>query len=163
MSKNNPVWSIPIKTPILSEILQAVNKVYKKLTDKEVSELEKEIKSVTETNCSSNIYDLAKMLECRFDANCKDKLSEYENLERQGKLLRLHFSVGDTVYVLVKNRRGETVISETKADAFMCALDAVENRFNKTIFTSRKEAMNALRECCDIGEGIKEKRKEKER
>ncbi len=71
MSKNNPVESMPIQTPMLRKIFNAAWKVYEDMTEKEVKELDKEIKSVTETNCSSDIYDMAKILECRVDAYCK--------------------------------------------------------------------------------------------
>ncbi len=71
MSRNNPVGNIPIHTPMLRRIYNAAWKVYEDMTESEVKALDKEIKSVTETNCNSDIYDMAKMLEHRVDAYCK--------------------------------------------------------------------------------------------
>lgn len=75
MSKNNPVGNIPIQTPMLRKIFDAAWKTYENMTGNEVKELDKEIKSVTETNCCSDIYDMAKILEYRVDTYCKKYLS----------------------------------------------------------------------------------------
>lgn len=75
-----------------------------------------------------------------------DKLAEYEDLEEQGKLLKLPCVVGDTVYTLNPLPGGKTVIGETTADAFMCALGMLEGRFGKTIFLTPEEAEAALKE-----------------
>lgn len=71
MSRNNPVGNIPIQTPMLRRIFSAAWKTYEDMTESEVMELDKEIKSVTETNCNADIYDMAKILERRVDAYCK--------------------------------------------------------------------------------------------
>lgn len=76
MSKNNPVGDIPIEHPMLSKILQAAMKIYLDMPKEEVKALDKEIKSVTETNCSSDIYDIAKMLEYRVDCCCRNYLTD---------------------------------------------------------------------------------------
>lgn len=81
-----------------------------------------------------------------FVKNMYSKLKEYEDLEEQGKLLKLHFAVCDTVYTLNSLPSGKTVIGETTADAFMCALGMLEGRFGKTIFLTLKEAEVALKE-----------------
>ncbi len=75
-----------------------------------------------------------------------DKLAEYEDLEEQGKLLKLPCAVGDTVYTLNPLLNGKTVIGETTADAFFCALVMLEGRFGKTVFLTREEAEAALKE-----------------
>ncbi len=75
---------------------------------------------------------------------CFQKLAEYEDLEEQGKLLKLPCAVGDTVYTLNALPDGKTVIRETTADAFMCALCMLEGRFGKTIFLTAEEAEAAL-------------------
>lgn len=75
MSRNNPVGNIPIKTPMLSRIFDAAWTVYLNMREDEVKALDKEIKSVTETNCSADIYDMAKILEDRVDKYCKRYLS----------------------------------------------------------------------------------------
>ena len=75
MSVNNPVGNVPIETPMLKKIVGAAMTVYFDMPDNEVKALDKEIKSVTETNCGSDIYDMAKMLEDRVDKYCKRYLS----------------------------------------------------------------------------------------
>lgn len=75
MSENNPVGNIPIATPMLSRIFDAAWTVYLNMTEDEVKALDNEIKSVTETNCRADIYDMAKILEDRVDKYCKRYLS----------------------------------------------------------------------------------------
>lgn len=62
MNKNNGLGTIPISTPILKRMNRAIMGVYRELTAEELKALGDEIKSVTETNCSSRIYDIANML-----------------------------------------------------------------------------------------------------
>ncbi len=69
MSKKNPVGSIPIATPMLHRIVSAAMGVYLGMTEKEVKALDQEIKSVSDINCNSDIYDMAKMLEDRVGKN----------------------------------------------------------------------------------------------
>ena len=71
---------------------------------------------------------------------CFNKLGKYEDLEEQGKLLKLPCAVGDTVYTINPLPSGRTVIGETTADAFICALGMLEGRFGKTIFLALEEA-----------------------
>ena len=73
------------------------------------------------------------------------KCAEYEDLQEQGKLLILPIAVGDTVYTLNPLPSKKTVIAETTADAFFCALCALEERFGKTVFTNYEEAESALK------------------
>lgn len=68
----------------------------------------------------------------------------YKDLEKQGKLLELPCAVGNTVYTLNTLQNGKTVIGETTADAFMCALCTMEGRFGKTVFLTAGEAEAAL-------------------
>lgn len=75
-----------------------------------------------------------------------EKLAKYEDLEEQGRLLKLPCAVGDTVHTLNPLPSGKTVISETTADAFFCALCTLEGRFGKTVFATREEAESALKE-----------------
>ncbi|MDU3181746.1 MAG: hypothetical protein E6686_10245 [Lachnospiraceae bacterium] len=72
------------------------------------------------------------------------KLKEYEELEEQGKLLRLPIAVGDTVYTLNPLENGNVIIAETTADVFFCAFCALEGRFDKTVFSTYEEAKAAL-------------------
>ncbi|MBD5463967.1 MAG: hypothetical protein HDR24_13095 [Lachnospiraceae bacterium] len=77
MSKNNQVGNIPIETPMLKRILKAAMDVYIGMSEEETKALNEEIKVVTETNRSCDIYDIAKMLEDRVDSYCKNHLSSY--------------------------------------------------------------------------------------
>ena len=85
-------------------------------------------------------------------ANCDEgycameKLAEYEDLEEQGKLLKLPCAVGDTVYTLNTLPSGKKAIGETQTDAFMCALGMLEGRFGKMMFLTLEEAESALKE-----------------
>ena len=75
-----------------------------------------------------------------------ERLAEYEDLEEQNQLLKLPCAVGDTVYTLNPLLNGKTVIGETTADAFFCALVMLEGRFGKTVFLTREESEAALKE-----------------
>lgn len=78
------------------------------------------------------------------------KLAEYETLEEQGRLLKLPCAVGDTVYTLNKLRSGKIIIAETTADAFLCALCMLDERFGKTVFSTYEEAEKALKGMVDM-------------
>lgn len=69
------------------------------------------------------------------------KLAEYEDLEEQGKLLKLPCVVGDTVYCIMTSIKGTnpTIFSQ-KFDYSM-----IES-FGKTVFLTREEAEAALKE-----------------
>lgn len=73
-----------------------------------------------------------------------DKLAEYEDLEEQGRLLKLPCAVGDNVYTLNHLPNGKTVIEENATDIFMYALRMLEGRFGKTMFLTMEEAEAAL-------------------
>lgn len=75
------------------------------------------------------------------------KLSDYEDLEEQGKLLKLPCAVGDTVYVLridnsvymMSNEKIWEIVEEIfKIRHFDC--------IGKTVFLTREEAEAALKE-----------------
>ena len=68
MSINNPVGNIPIKTPLLNKMLNASNAVYETMSDDEVLELDKEIKSLTNSNCRAEIKEFAEIYANRVDA-----------------------------------------------------------------------------------------------
>ncbi len=90
-------------------------------------------------------------MECRsgfdlYTGKAIDKLAEYEDLEEQNRLIKLPCAVGDTVYTLNPLLNGKTVIGETTADAFFCALVMLEGRFGKTVFLTREESEAALKE-----------------
>ena len=84
--------------------------------------------------------------------NCKtiddviDKLAEYENLEEQGRLVKLPCKVGDTVYHVVQGR----IVEVSNVDLFFLLLSVVENRFNNSVFLTKSEAEQKLKEMeCD--------------
>lgn len=69
-----------------------------------------------------------------------ERLTEYEDLEEQGLLLRLPCKVGSTVYHIVNKR-----ISEVEnVDLFFICLCVAE--FGKTIFLTKEEAEQKLKE-----------------
>lgn len=71
MSRNNPVGNIPIETPLLRKMVAAVNDIYLDMSEDEVRELDKEIKSVTDTNCSADVKCMAEMFACCVDEYVK--------------------------------------------------------------------------------------------
>ena len=74
------------------------------------------------------------------------KLSDFEDLEEQNRLLKLPCAVGDTVYVLEKSQTGRVMIYQTTADSFYCAIWALDGKFGKYIFPTYAEAEAALKE-----------------
>lgn len=75
-----------------------------------------------------------------------EKLAKYEDLEEQGKLVKLPCAVGDTLYTLNSLPSGKKIIGKTIADAFMITLGVLEGRFGKTMFTTPEAAKAALKE-----------------
>lgn len=67
-----------------------------------------------------------------------EKFVEWKEAEEQGCLLKFPCAVGDTVYTLNTLLSGKTVIEETTADAFICALSMLEGRFGETIFLTKE-------------------------
>lgn len=101
--------------------------------------------------------------------NAVEKLAEYEDLEEQGKLLKLPCAVGDTVYHLCTFENGESEIIEMKVVCVepcgairqhkgVCEIWNVYAEtdytkayfkffdFGKTVFLTREEAEAALKE-----------------
>lgn len=71
-----------------------------------------------------------------------DKLAEYENLEEQGRLIKLPCKVGDTVYHVVQGR----IVEVSNVDLFFLLLSVAENRFNNSVFLTKSEAEQKLKE-----------------
>lgn len=67
------------------------------------------------------------------------KLAEYEDLEEQGKLLKLPCAAGDTVYCIRESWSGY-VIDKKKFKVGMI------DKFNKTVFLTKSDAERALAE-----------------
>lgn len=97
-----------------------------------------------------------------------EKLAEYEDLEEQGKLLKLPCAVGDTVYyadneyyfTILPVKVDEISIMESSAILYKCLLfdgngdvetqfDFDKDDFGKTVFLTREEAEAALKELRD--------------
>lgn len=104
--------------------------------------------------------------------SCIGNLNKYEDLEEQGKLLKLPCAVGDTVYHLCTLKNGESEIIEMTVGCVE-PYGAIRNHkgicevwnvyaetdytkeyfkfldFGKTVFLTRKEAKAALKEMED--------------
>ena len=89
---------------------------------------------------------LAYRTKCQESVYAIQKLGKLEDLEEQGRLLKLPCAVGDTVYTLNPLPSGKTALAETTADAFFCALCVLEGGFGKTIFATQEEEEQALKE-----------------
>lgn len=111
--------------------------------------------------CISDIRTIRKEcfyedMECRhgvslYTGKAIDKLGEYEDLEEQGKLLKLPCAVGDTVYsATVYNGVCEHEIRKFQFDKNGCCacsnLRFPISYFGKTVFLTREEAEAALKE-----------------
>ena len=68
-----------------------------------------------------------------------DKLAYYEDLDEQGRLIKLPCKVGDTVY-FIKN--SETIVKR-KAD--MIFIGVFWEEFGKTVFLTKEEAEEKLK------------------
>ena len=74
------------------------------------------------------------------------KLKDYEDLEEQGRLIKLPCKVGDTVYHVVQGR----IVEVSNVDLFFLLLSVAENRFNNSVFLTKSEAEQKLKEMeCD--------------
>lgn len=71
-----------------------------------------------------------------------DKLGKYEDLDEQGRLVKLPCKVGDTVYHVVQGR----IVEVSNVDLFFLLLSVVENRFNNSVFLTKSEAEAKLEE-----------------
>ena len=70
------------------------------------------------------------------------KLKGYQQLEEQGRLIKLPCKVGDTVYHVVQGR----IVEVSNVDLFFLLLSVVENRFNNSVFLTKSEAEAKLKE-----------------
>ena len=84
-------------------------------------------------NCAKEHEKLADWLE---------QLKEYQQLEEQGRLVKLPCKVGDTVYHVVQGR----IVEVSNVDLFFLLLSVVENRFNNSVFLTKSEAKAKLKE-----------------
>ena len=72
----------------------------------------------------------------------KSKLKNYKDLEEQGLLLRLPCKTGSTVYHIVNKR----ILEVENVDLFFLCLCVAECRFGKTVFLTKEEAEQKLKE-----------------
>lgn len=87
----------------------------------------------------------AKCNGCETLDNICEKLGEYEDLEEQGKLIKLPCKVGDTVYYVIQGR----IVEVSNVDLFFLLLSVSENRFNNSVFLTKSEAEAKLKEMRD--------------
>ena len=80
-----------------------------------------------------------------------EKLAKYEDLEEQGRLVKLPCKVGDTVYHVVQGR----IVEVSNVDLFFLLLSVVENRFNNSVLLTKAEAEAKLKELRGIEHGNK--------
>ena len=93
---------------------------------------------------------------------CMERLAEYEDLEEQGKLLKLPCTVGDTVHIIddIENEFERTSIVtgieiEEENEVYIMVSDGFQSGssssfgvddFGKTVFLTREEAEATLEE-----------------
>ena len=72
-----------------------------------------------------------------------ERLKYYEDLEEDGKLLKLPCKPGDTVYLLVNDGVNKPFIREWKTLTFMSCI-SLKNKIGKTVYLTEQEALEAL-------------------
>lgn len=90
---------------------------------------------------------------CYFEHEIIIKLAEYEDLEEQGRLIKLPCKVGDTVYYIDDgeiywDKVYSIDLRKEKGEFVFCigCMDYKEEDFGKIAFTSKAEAEKALEE-----------------
>lgn len=86
-------------------------------------------------------------------ADLREALKKYEDLEEQGRLIKLPCKVGDTVYHIhylpINNK---WVISEDEnISIYYIAIAVQEKNFGNTIFLTRAEAEEKIKQLCQGG------------
>lgn len=82
---------------------------------------------------------------CLLERVENNQLKKYEDLEEQGKLMKLPCAVGDTVYAIDSISENRHIIYDFKIDALRLALNVINKQFGKNVFLTRKEAEAALK------------------
>lgn len=96
---------------------------------------------------------------CKYISDALKKLADYEDLEEQGRLLKLPCKVGDTVYVISMGKIISLVVEEIStfyvkneniinvkcqnADIFR---NYIEREFGRVVFLTKEEAEAKLKE-----------------
>ncbi len=108
--------------------------------------------------------DFAKCNECAFDYSICRKLGEYEDLEEQGKLIKLPCKLGDIVYVRMQS--GNFAEAEVRdfsyflTCGFCVVVTSTEfdkrhipfHEFGKTVFLTREQAEAELKKNGEVEE-----------
>nr|DAR11218.1 MAG TPA: hypothetical protein [Bacteriophage sp.] len=78
---------------------------------------------------------------CKYISDALEKLADYEDLEEQGRLLKLPCKVGDDVYYILG------IPNETPCTIDKCTFDLSDiNKIGKTLFLTKSEAEAKLKE-----------------
>lgn len=89
---------------------------------------------------------------CKYISDVLKKLADYEDLEKQGRLIKLPCKVGDTVYVIVGKNisvqkiQRATIDSEGKIEFFTKRRGFALFNIGKTVFLTKSEAQAKLKE-----------------
>ena len=90
-----------------------------------------------------------------------EKLRKYEDVEEQGLLVKLPCKVGDTVYAIGSNNNkpiiyesvvlniqitGKEIVFNVKVDEFEINSQLKQSMFGKTVFLTKEEAKQKLKE-----------------
>jgi hypothetical protein len=75
-----------------------------------------------------------------------DKLRRYEDLEEQGRLIKLPCKIGDVVYRIVRRQRGDCFVRPTILGKHNLYRAVVNDEFGKTVFLTAEEAEAAIYE-----------------
>ena len=133
--------------------------------------MERLTEKIGNTNCVKGCGSNCKygFQHCRTEdwENCKtiddviDKLAQYEDLEEQGRLLMLPCKVGDTVYAIGFNNNKpiicesvvlriliteKEIVFNVKVDEFEINSQLKQSMFGKTVFLTKSEAEQKLKE-----------------
>lgn len=100
------------------------------------------LKKCVECSENSNYYSDHS---CHHIADSLAKLRDYEDLEEQGKLLKLPCAVGDTYYRIENDGANPPYISEWEVHTIEFCVNVRDN-IGKTVFLAREEAEAALKE-----------------
>ena len=99
--------------------------------------------------------------QCNFETKTMDKLADYEDLEEQGRLIKLPCKVGDTVYAIGFNNNKpiiyesvvlniliteKEIVFNVKVDEFKINSQLKQSMFGKTVFLTQAEAEQKLKE-----------------
>ena len=87
---------------------------------------------------------------CEITTSVCEKLGKYEDLEEQGRLVKLPCKVGDTVYKVNKASRKVTQHKVREVEDEQVVFENYDycsfNRFGKTVFLTKSEAEEKLKE-----------------